>query len=161
VIAQRWVALSLFVPGSTECYALIQENVVANLSGFPDYYARAVVDEEPPPDGSARMNLDARQKPAELRNNPRQQRHFPLVQPVGDPVQQDSVQTGVAEDNLERALSGRIPLEYGIDLLFYRAKHRASSMVPNKISRNKMVSRESHRAAMRKHAVFTRAALIA
>src|ERR1700722_8630018 len=55
------------------------------------------------------------------------------------------MQTGVAEDNLEPALSGRISLENCVDLLFDRAKHNASSMVPDQKGRNMMVSRDQNR----------------
>ena len=70
VVAQGRMALALLITGAAERHALVEQHIVADLGGFPDDHAGAVVDEEPPPDGCARMDLDARKKAAELRNNP-------------------------------------------------------------------------------------------
>src|ERR1022692_1385051 len=62
VVADGGVALALLVARSAEGYALINENVVADLGGFAYHHAHAVIDEETPPDLRARMNFDAGEK---------------------------------------------------------------------------------------------------
>ena len=79
VITQRRMPFSLLLSGPAQRHALVHQDIVTDLRGFPDDDTRAVVDEEPPPDGRARVNLDAGEKTAELRDHARQQWHTPAV----------------------------------------------------------------------------------
>src|SRR5260370_9048559 len=72
------------------------------------------------------MDLNAGQKPAELRDHPRHQRNFQTVKEMRKAMQQNGVKSRVAESDLEPAVGGRIALEHGFELLFDGAKHTAS-----------------------------------
>src|SRR5258706_14512927 len=79
VIAQRRMAFSLLVAGAAQGHTLVQQHIVADLRGFPDHYARAMIDEKSPPDRGPRMDFDARQKAAELGEQPRDQFQIPII----------------------------------------------------------------------------------
>src|SRR5271168_2710902 len=103
--------LSLFFAGSTERDALVHQDVVADFGGFSDHHAHSVVDETAAADLSAGMDLDAGGGTDELRKNARCERESAAVQFVAQPVQQDSVESGIAEENLDSALRGWIATE--------------------------------------------------
>src|SRR5260370_10115112 len=90
------------------------------------------------------MDLNAGQKPAELRDHPRHQRNFQTVKEMRKAMQQNGVKSRVAESDLEPALGGRIALEHGFELLFDGAKHTAS-MDSDQKGRNMMLSRRFKR----------------
>ena len=94
---------------SAERDPVVDHHVVADLGGFADHHAHAVVDEEPAPDGRAGMDLDAGEEARELRQHPggpAQRRLRP--QPVGQPVGPDGVQTRVDERVLDVSARGRV-----------------------------------------------------
>src|SRR6185312_11647162 len=79
------VAAMLPPAGSAERDLMIQHHVVANLRRLADDDARAVVDEEAPPDARPRMNLDATGHQAgNLRDQPWDERHVACVERVGE-----------------------------------------------------------------------------
>lgn len=117
MVTDRRVALALFFTGTAERNALINQDVIPDLGRFSDHHAIAVIDEQAPPYPSPGMNFDARQKTCKLGDQPGDNRKPRSIQPVGDPVHQNSVQTGVAEQDFKDILSRRIFLEDGIDLL--------------------------------------------
>src|SRR3546814_6998901 len=63
-------------------------------------YAHAVVDEEAAPDGGARMNLDAGQQARDGGNPPPDQEPAPAPEGVGQPVEDDRLETGIAKHHL-------------------------------------------------------------
>ena len=67
--------------GTPQRYALIQQNVIAQLGGLADDNAHAMVDEKPVADGGSRMDLNAGQKTRELGNQTRHDKPAPLVKP--------------------------------------------------------------------------------
>ena len=125
VVAQRGVALALLLAGAAQRHALVEQHVVADLGGLADDHAHAVVDEEAPADGGARVDLDARQAAADLREEPRKSAHPPAVELVRHPVHQDRMETRVAEDDLEHTGRSGIFPEDGVDLLFDCPEHLA------------------------------------
>jgi hypothetical protein len=44
--------------GSAQYHTLIQQHIVADLRGLPDYHAHSMVDKKPPADGGSGVNLD-------------------------------------------------------------------------------------------------------
>jgi hypothetical protein len=78
-IAQGGVALAFFVARAAQRHALVEQHIVSDFGGFADHHAHAVVDEEPPPDVGAGVNLDPRQEAAGLRDDARRQRHTPTI----------------------------------------------------------------------------------
>ena len=115
--------LSLFLAGTTQRDALIDQHVVADLCSLADDDARAVVDEEAAADGGAGVDLDPGQEAAELRDDPRHQRHSPTVQPVSEPVQENRMKSGVAQEDLDDAFRGWIFAKNRIDLFPHGTKH--------------------------------------
>ena len=63
-----------------------------------------MVDEELLADGRAGVDVDARLRVGVLGHHARQQRHAELVEHVGQAVDGDGVEAGVAEDDLVEAL---------------------------------------------------------
>ena len=122
-VAQGGMALAFLVARAAQRHALVEQHIVADFSGFADHHAHAVVDEEAPADGGAGVDLDARQKAADLRDHARHQRHPPAIQPVRQAVQQDGVEAGVAEEDLDHALGGRVFPENGVDLFPDGSQH--------------------------------------
>src|SRR5579863_4483172 len=70
-IAQRGMALAPLAAGTAQRDTLVKQHVVADLRSLADHHARAVIDEETPPDRGARMNLDSLKETADLRKHPR------------------------------------------------------------------------------------------
>src|SRR5690606_11578482 len=69
------VALAALAAGGVHAAqrdALIHGDIMADVCGFTDHYAHAVVDEQVAPDLRAGVNLDAGQEAPELRDRPRQ-----------------------------------------------------------------------------------------
>jgi hypothetical protein len=63
----------------------------------------------------------------------REMSEIALPEPVGEVVEPDGVETGVAEEDLEHAARGRIPLEDDFDVVPDRSKHLPS--LPQEIIR--------------------------
>ena len=70
-VAQRRMPFSADFAGAAQGYALIQQHVFADLCRFTNHHAHAVIDEESPADGRARMNFDAGDGPGELAHDAR------------------------------------------------------------------------------------------
>src|SRR5436190_11353546 len=100
--------LAALAAGAAQRDALVQQNVVADDGGFADHHARAVINEEPAPDCRAGVNLDLREEAADLREDTRQQRDVPAIESMGESVRQDSVESRIAEEDLDDALGRRI-----------------------------------------------------
>jgi hypothetical protein len=80
-------ALGVVPPAAAgERDAVIDRDIVTDDRGFTDHDAGPVVDEEAPPDGRARMDLDAGQRPYHLGERAREKRHAASVQPVEQPM---------------------------------------------------------------------------
>src|SRR5207253_7212587 len=71
-VFQRRVALAFIPAGAAEGHTLVKRDVIADLGGFADHNAHAVVDKEAPTDPGPRMDLDPGQPATEVRHYPRQ-----------------------------------------------------------------------------------------
>ena len=116
--------LASFVSGATQSHILINQNVVANFGGFADYDAHAMIDKKTPADGGAWVNFDSGEKAGELRDHARHQRYVGLIELMGEPMEQDRMEPGIAQENLENALGGRVFAKYSVDLFPDCAKHK-------------------------------------
>ena len=96
-VLERRVALDPFHRSAAERDAVIEHHVVADLGRLADHDAHRVVDEEPPADRRARVDLDAgEQAGSTAEQQPGRQRSaVPLPHPVRQPVQPDRVQAGI------------------------------------------------------------------
>ena len=102
---------------AAERHAVVDHDVVADLGGLADDHAHAVVDEEPPADGRAGMDLDAGEEPGQLGDQPgREPQRRVSPQPVRQPVEPDRVQAGVGEEVLERTPRRRVVGPGGVEV---------------------------------------------
>ena len=89
----------------------------ADVAGFADDDAGAVVDEEAGADAGAGMDVDAGLGVGMLGHHARDQRYAEQQDLMGDAVNGDRLEAGIAEDDLVVALGGRVALEGGLDVL--------------------------------------------
>ena len=83
-------------------------------------------------DSRAGMNLDAGEKPARLRNDPREREPLALEQGMRKPVRPDGVQPGIGEYDLEHITGGGIVLKHRLDVGFHIAQTWSSPLsLPN------------------------------
>jgi hypothetical protein len=82
-----------------------------------------VVDKETAADGGAGVDFDSGEESAGLRDESRLKGHAPAVQFVRHAVRQDGVKAGVAQDDFDHALGGRVFPEDGVDLFADGAEH--------------------------------------
>src|SRR5438552_18886491 len=75
MVAQGWVALFPTVAGTAEGYALGQMTEVADYRRLADNHAHAVIDKQALADFGPGMNFNPGHKAAEVRDQPRQERH--------------------------------------------------------------------------------------
>ena len=104
----------LFVTGKTqgtEGHPLVEFDAVADPRCLANHDAGAVIDEESPADGGAGMDVDAGLAVRILGHHPRNQRDLETIELVCHTIDRDSRQTGVAKDDLVRALGGRVAVE--------------------------------------------------
>src|SRR5437764_3930517 len=99
VVADGRMPLALLVARAAESDALIEHHIVTDFSSLTDHDAHAMVNEEAPADGGARMDFDAGEQAGDLRNESRQNRHTGLVEPVREAMHQYGVKSGIAEDD--------------------------------------------------------------
>ena len=102
--------------GAAEGDALVEVAVVADHGRLADDDAHAVVDEQPPPDLGARVDLDAGQEPAEVRDQPRQRDPAAHREAVRQAVDDEGVDAGVGEQDFERGARGRVAVFSDLDV---------------------------------------------
>jgi hypothetical protein len=73
-VADRGMALAVALAGAAQRHALVHGHVAAHDGGFADHHAGRVVDEQPPPEQRAGMNVDAGVEAGHLRENARGRR---------------------------------------------------------------------------------------
>jgi hypothetical protein len=117
------MALAFFLAGAAQGNALVNEHVVADLGRLADHHAHAVVNEETPPDASARVDFDSCEPAAELGDETRNQRYAPAPELVRQPVQQDGMETGITQQDFENAACCGVFAKDRLDLLFDGAEH--------------------------------------
>ena len=108
---------------ATESYALIDQHIVADFSGLTNDHAHAVIDEEAAANLRTGMDLDPGEEPADLGDDARDERHARTIQPVGEPVRQNRVESWIAQDDLDRAFRSGIFAKNRLNLLSDSAEH--------------------------------------
>ena len=111
VAAERRMALAVREARAAERDALIDRAAVADLRGFADDDARAVIDEDALADASRRMDLDLRQKARDVGEKAREQRNPGAIERVIDAMRDERVKTRIREDDVEPAARGRVALD--------------------------------------------------
>lgn len=90
-----------------------------------------MIDKHTATDLGAGVNFYSRQKTAYVRNYPSQQFHSIPPEKVGQSVQPESVQTGIATEHLQQVPGCRIPVENGLYVLPKAAKYVHRIILPH------------------------------
>ncbi len=97
------MALAVVLAGAAQGDAVIDQAVVPDLGGLPDDDAHAVVYDQAAADLGAGVDLNAGAVPGDLGVEPGQEGKVVTVEPVGDAVEDDGVDAGVEEKDLQLA----------------------------------------------------------
>jgi predicted metal-dependent phosphotriesterase family hydrolase len=79
---------------------LVEGDIIADNTGFPNNHSHAVIDEKPASNLRSRMNLNAGEKARHLRESSRQQAVSAVQKPVTQPVGPKRVQAGITNYHL-------------------------------------------------------------
>ena len=117
-VAERRMAFRGLQRRPTQCDAVIEHAVVADLRRFADDHAHAVVDEEPPPDGRPGMDFDPRDRPHRLGDEPgwKPQPGRALPHRVSEAVAPHRVDARVAQNDLEGRPDRRVVFAGGANV---------------------------------------------
>ena len=111
VFSERGVTFTVREAGAAERNALIDRAVVADLRRLTDDDAHAVIDEDAFAQRRARIDLDARKKPADLREPARQQRNPGAVERMDKLVRGNRVKARIRQDDVEPPARRRVAFE--------------------------------------------------
>ena len=95
------MALAVALAGAAQRDALVHGHVAAYNGGFADDHASGVIDEEPPAQERAGMDVDAGKEARNLRENARRQAQLVTPEPVRDAVNPHRPEARIAEQNLK------------------------------------------------------------
>ena len=110
------MSLHVFETGATERHALIDGAVIADLGGFANHHAHAVIDDEPAANARAGVNFNAGEEACPMRDPAPQPLEAVRPAPVGRPVHRQGVQAGVTGEHLPGRSGGRITFEDAADV---------------------------------------------
>ena len=110
VIAKRRVPLGMLQRRAAERDALIDRHVVTDDGRAADNHAGAVVNEKPPADRRAGMNIDPGRPMHELGDESRENRDLLLPERVNDAMDRDRVEAGIRQQDVEPSLGGGVAL---------------------------------------------------
>ncbi len=115
IVGQRGVALAVHLRAGidrgrdpAQGDAVVERDVVADLSGFADHRAHAVIDEKAPADTGTWMDFYPGQPTAQVGDEAAGQPPAPHPQAVGRTVDQHSVIARVAEQNFQARADRRV-----------------------------------------------------
>ena len=96
--------------------ALIDLDAAADLTGFADHDAGAMINEKMVADRCAGMDVDAGAGVRPLRHHPGNQRHLQPVQDMGEPMDRHRFEAGIAEDDLVEGPYGGVAVVGRLDV---------------------------------------------
>ena len=102
------MALAVVLAGAPQGDPVVEQAVVADLGRLADDDAHAVVDDQPPADLRAGVDLNSRPAAAPLAHQPGQEEEPVPVEKVGKPVVDERVHARVEQKNLQPAPGRRI-----------------------------------------------------
>ena len=101
-------------------------------------------DKKPLADRRSGVDLDPRDGSRDVGNEAAEDPEIVRPEPVGEVMEPDGVEARVAEEDLEHAARGGVPLEDDLDVVPDRSEHRSS--LPREIIRpNKSIIRHFHK----------------
>ena len=112
VCAERGVTLAVILASASQGDPLIQQTVIPHFSGFTDHNTHAVIDEDALPDGCSRMDLNTGDASTDLTEQPcgQLQRQARTPESMTEPMQGQSLKTGVAEQDFKQSTSSGVSL---------------------------------------------------
>src|SRR5207247_8268994 len=125
-LPERRVALALVPRGPAEGHAVVQGAVVSQFRSLADHDSHAVVDEHAPSHFCPGMNLDAGEKTRDVRHEAREPAQLYAPQPVGKPMDEQSVEARIAGDDFPGRARRRVALEHAGYVFANSGKHRYS-----------------------------------
>ena len=102
---------------------MIDRAVVADLRGFADHHAHAVVDEDAPADADRRVNFNAGAEAPDVAHPAGKAVPALNPAPVRAAVKGKRMQARITEENLQGADGGRVPLQNGPHVFLDALKH--------------------------------------
>lgn len=138
MVAQGRVALTPGQLGAAQRDAVIQHHIIADDRRLPDHRAHAMVNEQPPADDGAGMNLNPRQPPRQLRDEPRCAQPSPNPQAVGQPVRHDGMHPGIEQQHLRARTRRRVAGKNGVDIVFKTFEHGSNQ--PQTLAKSKFIT---------------------
>ena len=111
VIPDRRMAFSAVLARTAEGNAVIYKAVVADLGGFADNYAHAVVDDEAAAYLCAGVDLYTRSVAADLRDHTREKQQVMLIAPMRAAMIEHGLHTGIQKQNLKRPFCRRVAIK--------------------------------------------------
>ena len=97
-------------------HALIQRHMVADDRCLTDHHARTVVDREVLPYLRPWMDVDARLRVGQLRDDTGDDGNFQFMQPMGHTVMRHRIHHRIAEDHLTVVCGSRVGIEHRLDI---------------------------------------------
>ena len=125
IVSDGGVPLPFFFSGAAQGHSLVKGNIIADDGGFPDDNAGTMIDEESFPDLSTGMDLDTSQEPGQSGNEPSRDEPGSLIKEMGNPIGPDGVESGIAKQDFQGILYGRIPLFDDSDIIAHGCKHKS------------------------------------
>jgi hypothetical protein len=104
-------------------HAVVERHVIAELAGFADDDAHAMIDKQVAADLRARMDFDTRQPSGDLRYQAGHKGPLAPPKPARQAVKSESLKARIAQDHLKPRAGGRIARHHGIDFLDQRLEH--------------------------------------
>ena len=123
IVADGGMPLAFLFAGSAQRHALIEQHVVADFGSLANDDAHSVIDKAAPSDGGAGMDFNAGQGAIKLRDDAGEQRKAGRVKLMGGAMQEDGMEAGVTEKDLDRALGRGVSAKNGLDLFPDGSKH--------------------------------------
>ncbi len=109
--------------GTAQGHALVKRYVIADLGGFADHDAHAVVDEKTATDARPRVDLDTGHPATEVGDQPREPLPAVAPQNVRKAVQPDGMHARIAGQHLKGVARSRVTMEYALNVFSQTLEH--------------------------------------
>ena len=110
------MALAVALAGSPQRHALVDGHVAGHDGGLTDHHSCCVIDEQPPAQQRAGMNIHSGEEAGYLGKYSCRQAQFYAPQKVRNAVKPYRPQPRIAEQNLQTRARGRVALQYGVNV---------------------------------------------
>src|SRR4030043_254745 len=117
------MAFFSFKRSAAQHHAFINQAVVADLGGLPDYPPHPMVDEESPADFCTGMDLNSCEPTAEMGNQTGSCKPSPLIEGMGNTVEPNGMEARITEKNFHSVFRCRISVFNGSDVFLKALPH--------------------------------------